>query len=846
MTTLSKIMCQLSLVCHLFSHYDQVRGVMMTVRGVGRVYIVVVVLHYFFFMRLDCVEQVLRCSKTPVYARKSSVYNMPPVNDDELSCFRRSQNLMNTSFSNGKHKKEFSLTILFTSDLHGHLRQIPKLAALKEQLRASGKSVLLIDMGDISFGSIFDRYYGYKGSYEIMQLAGYDALALGTHDYLEDRHTSPFTSVNYSYSPPILSINPPDKFARYVLPSTTINTSGVMVGLIGYMSLSVLKNNTRADYIVTKIASEAYCLRKFKFADVVILLVHEGLHTDFYLSDVADLQGHVDLVLGGHSQMELCDNAWHVRATPFIAHTGHNAKRYGSITLAGRKIPALSGQSQIRNSSNPAFGEIALHSSLNDMTTLQPASHMKVSELLLKRRHGIVTKSKASSKTLYDFNDGNISWDGGRNCRHEPCFTGKIITTMILKHFKCDGYVLLESGSIRENFHSVVTEDSLKHTLPWNNSMIKMRVPSRVLAAILEHSVQAKGSGEFLQIGFWNLSSTAHCSSLARLSEEVITSTEIVLESVLSRTEVEVIVSDWLARGGDTFSVEGVEVLRSELITRDIVRNSFIELYNMRHREKVDDNQNENDTNSIAIIFHRNSKLFLIFYEGIIALISECIAIVATVSFQSPKDHSWGCNEYFSCVIFAVRVISSAIYWPLYYHALRVYNIVYEVGSLSIKAQRGFFASLISASIVSVVTNPCWVFVSDIEHHETINLTNWLSYAKNCHGLQYKLLLVLIPSIKMFFFEGLIAYLDYVLGNSGIFIRAFVNGLCGCAASLISTIATYPFLTMQSMHERSLYDTLSRKRGLLDQLLMYGIYDFVSFFFYKVFFTVANMSPYYD
>ena len=411
---------------------------------------------------VDC-EHSLVCSKSPVFL-KSSTSNH---NNTKDAC---STGLTHTrtqfiGIRTNQTLKAFSLTVLFTSDLHGHLRLIPKLAALKENLRSQGRPVLLLDGGDISIGSIFDRYYGYKGSYEILQLAGYDAITVGNHDDLQQLPPHPPL--------PILSLNPSLAVAGHVLPSITVNAAGVLVGIIG--------GNGTASSLTNQIIAEASCLRRIHSVDIVILLTHRGV-----TADLSVLRGHVDVVLGGpspSSEARSCgqQEEWHGRSLlPFLVHTGYNAKHFGNITVVGK---------QMLSSAHAATWEIALSSSLTDASLLPAASKStEVSKVLLKRRQDIVTSSTAGgAQTLFAFDEQALPRDNGRNCRSEPCFTGRLIMTAFLEYFNCStGYVLLESNVIRENFHLTVTEESLRHTLPGNHSLVRLRLPVVVLRLALE------------------------------------------------------------------------------------------------------------------------------------------------------------------------------------------------------------------------------------------------------------------------------------------------------------------------------------------------------------------------
>ena len=83
------------------------------------------------------------------------------------------------------------LVVIHTNDMHGHFEKdieegslgISAVAALKGYYEMLGANVLLLDAGDFSQGTNLVNYYKGLNSVYFMNVAGYDAVSLGNHEF---------------------------------------------------------------------------------------------------------------------------------------------------------------------------------------------------------------------------------------------------------------------------------------------------------------------------------------------------------------------------------------------------------------------------------------------------------------------------------------------------------------------------------------------------------------------------------------------------------------------------------------------------------------------------------------
>ncbi len=152
----------------------------------------------------------------------------------------------------------FELTILHINDFHSRMEPInrfdgpcsekeasenacfggvariaAKVAAEREA--AGERPVLLLDAGDQAQGSLFYTYYKNKDSAEFMNRIGFEAMALGNHEFDDGVPVAQGFAEAVEF--PVLMANAdmsrePD-FAKLVKPSVVVEKGGERIGIIG-------------------------------------------------------------------------------------------------------------------------------------------------------------------------------------------------------------------------------------------------------------------------------------------------------------------------------------------------------------------------------------------------------------------------------------------------------------------------------------------------------------------------------------------------------------------------------------------------------------------------------------
>ena len=270
--------------------------------------------------------------------RRSFAFVLPPYLALMLAL------IVSTSAGNARNPARAQVTILSTTDLHGHLLPIDyytnkpdnsgiaKVATLIKQARKENPNLLLLDSGDTIQGSPLEYYHNRKNNQPpdpmmlSMTALHYDAVTVGNHEYnfglnvLEKaRHEANF---------PWLSANTYKKGTDQTAYSPYIvkEVNGVRVGILGLTTPGIPNWENPPNYEGLEFReglSEARkwvkVLREVEHVDLVVIAMHMGLEEDLRTGEInpsnvlnenaavkiARQVSGVDVILMGHTHREV-------------------------------------------------------------------------------------------------------------------------------------------------------------------------------------------------------------------------------------------------------------------------------------------------------------------------------------------------------------------------------------------------------------------------------------------------------------------------------------------------------------------------------------------------------------
>jgi 2',3'-cyclic-nucleotide 2'-phosphodiesterase / 3'-nucleotidase len=236
------------------------------------------------------------------------------------------------------------LTLLGTTDLHGHIEPLDyytnkpanlglaKIATLIRQVRANRPNVLLLDSGDTIQGTPLAYYYATKDPSApnpmmlLMNSLNYDAAAVGNHEF--NFGLDVLWKAKREANFPILAANLEQQYKSgvpYFRPYIIKNIAGVRVAIVGFVTPSVPNWEVPANYRGYKFLPIVETARRVipearKQADLVVVITHSGLGPDPVTGATApadEIEGEnttlalaekvpgIDVILFGHTHREV-------------------------------------------------------------------------------------------------------------------------------------------------------------------------------------------------------------------------------------------------------------------------------------------------------------------------------------------------------------------------------------------------------------------------------------------------------------------------------------------------------------------------------------------------------------
>jgi 5'-nucleotidase len=215
------------------------------------------------------------------------------------------------------------IVILHTNDTHSHIESynepglgdvggVVRRYTFIQQTRSQYPNTILVDAGDFSQGTPYFNLFKGIPEIELMNMMGYDVVALGNHEFDNGSKTlakrlklANFNMVCANY----LFKN--KKLAKLVKPYTIINIANKKIGFFGL--LCDMKRIVMPDYYrettffdpVVAARNMVDILKNKEHCDIIICLSHLGYDAeiDGNITDkeIAEKVPNIDFIIGGHT-----------------------------------------------------------------------------------------------------------------------------------------------------------------------------------------------------------------------------------------------------------------------------------------------------------------------------------------------------------------------------------------------------------------------------------------------------------------------------------------------------------------------------------------------------------------
>ncbi|MCU0691305.1 MAG: 5'-nucleotidase C-terminal domain-containing protein [Polyangiaceae bacterium] len=417
------------------------------------------------------------------------------------------------------------VSVVGTSDLHGHIERAPWFAGFLRNLRAARQAdgaVVPVDAGDMWQGTIVSNAAEGAPVVRVFNALGYAAAAIGNHEFDYGPEGPPATPRSPTDDPrgalkarakqarfPLLAANMLEAATGRpidwpgVRPFTIVDVAGVRLGIVG-VSTEETPNTTiganvadlRMAPLAAAIATHASSLRDKHNVAAVIVVAHAGAHCA-RVDDPADLSscddgevvrvarsmpaGLVDIIVGGHTHGAVAHRINGIA----IIQSYALGRAFGRVDLTIDRATNRVTSSQIHRPRNlcettapgcePGTYEGAPVQADDGIARLI-ADDMARAEQLRARKLGVRVNAKLVANHGAETALGNL-----------------LVDLMRAANAGSD-VALINGGAIRADIPAgEVTYGAMYEAFPFDNRFAQGRVPARALAALIGASVQSDG-----------------------------------------------------------------------------------------------------------------------------------------------------------------------------------------------------------------------------------------------------------------------------------------------------------------------------------------------------------------
>lgn len=472
----------------------------------------------------------------------------------------------------GPPKKDnlVTLTILHTNDMHGNIiahKVSPEESGHQKTLMTSGQAdmgtliereragafnknenFLLLDAGDMAMGTSLSGMFEGEPMMKIMNSHGYDAAALGNHDF--DWGLNGLQEMKKEAHFPFLSSNILDQNGKplpNIQPFIIKDMPGMKVGIVGVTTRDVTKVAATEEVKNLQVLDQIEVLKrtipemKKQGAELIIVLSHSGLNKD---KEIAKKVKGINVLIGGHSHDNLV-MPLRVRNT-MIVQAGHAATDIGKVQLTWNPKKKTIVKMKGRLITNDA------DRIRNDKQTTAIVNYYQ------KRHSGRMnTKIGETKEDLI-----HLKEEGGETQ------LGNLVTDMMRKEVGAE-IGMINSGSIRTNIkHGKITNGEIYDMIPFPSKIVKMEMTGNNLINLLEQSA-GREKNKVLQISGLRILYDSSAPEGKRIKEvKTDKGTPIEPDKLYS-----ISTTDFLAGGGDFYPgfLRGKVTTGEGPVLRDII-----------------------------------------------------------------------------------------------------------------------------------------------------------------------------------------------------------------------------------------------------------------------------------
>ncbi|BFZ09278.1 hypothetical protein BsWGS_12317 [Bradybaena similaris] len=499
---------------------------------------------------------------------------------------------------------EFNLTILHTNDVHARIEEAdiyggPCTAELSvsgdcyggasrvrtkvlEKRKQYPNSTLVLDAGDQFQGTVWYYVYGGNVTSEFMNLIGYDAMAIGNHEF--DGGVKGLAPFAHSIKFPMLATNVDlsntPELADVVKNSTVINVNGHEIGIVGYITTATAYISSPETVIIADelvpVQAEIDKLVK-EGVKIIVALGHSGYYRDL---ELAKRLKDVDIVVGGHTNTFLYtgDDPSSEKAEgkyPTVVDNMHEVGRK-VLVVQDYAFGKYLGELHVTFDDQ---GEVTAWSGNPILLDKSVEKDKEIEVLVQKYKPGIENmKMTVIGEAYVDLLSDRI------RCRTTECNLGNLITDAVVhanvrtsdpNSWSDVGIAIVNAGSFRSSIpKGNITIETVIFVQPFRNTIYVIEIRGQTLLDMLEFAaskwseVPSSVFGGFLQVSGLQITYDTSRPAGQRVVEVLAVCTKCrvpALEPLQPEKTYKVLTSSYLIKGGEGYSMLPDAILSKEI-----------------------------------------------------------------------------------------------------------------------------------------------------------------------------------------------------------------------------------------------------------------------------------------
>lgn len=426
------------------------------------------------------------------------------------------------SMTSARAQGAFKLNVLHINDLHsrvesiggygstcsaedagegkcfgGYGRLATKIRERRKEIEDAGEHAITLDAGDQFQGSLFYTTYRGKAEGEFMNKIGFDAMALGNHEF--DNGPDVLADFIDFVEFPVISgnvtVGDGEKLAGKVDEWVVLDVGGEKIGVMSVLTPDTAVTSSPGPNVKIgddiEYLKEAVARLRSEGVNKVLLLSHVGFVRDQEIA--AQVEG-ISAIIGGHSHT-------------LLSNTEEGAPAYATLVEnpAGKAVPIVQAGAYSKHLGDLTltFDEEGYVAEATGDTRILDASVEPDAEIeaRIKELAGPIETLKSTEVAEVA---GPI--DGSReSCRAKECEMGNLVTDAILAKTAEQGVTIAiqNGGGLRASIdQGMATVGDVLAVLPFQNTLATMKLSGKDIVASLEAAVNdiEGGAGKFPQV----------------------------------------------------------------------------------------------------------------------------------------------------------------------------------------------------------------------------------------------------------------------------------------------------------------------------------------------------------